>query len=62
MGNAPRTASFAPGVTGALAFVFLRQSLAGAVPYASVEAFLTALRDKVTPELAALAQSYLVSA
>jgi DNA uptake protein ComE-like DNA-binding protein len=46
-----------PGVSADIA-----QSLAGAVPYASIEAFLTALRDKIAPELAALAQTYLVAA
>jgi hypothetical protein len=36
--------------------------LASAVPYASIEAFLAALRDKIALELAALAQTYLVAA
>jgi DNA uptake protein ComE-like DNA-binding protein len=46
-----------PGVSADVA-----QSLASAVPFASIEAFLAALRDKIAPELAALAQTYLVSA
>jgi hypothetical protein len=46
-----------PGVTADIA-----ESLVSAVPYASIEAFLAALRDTIAPELAALAQTFLVAA